>query len=165
MTLRRQIESCDANSAASLRELYGEVRNCPGLEIKLARLCADPKIESSASWLLKRRIECGFRPNRDLSDKLLRVFLDLNGWPARLHFLQIFHYLSIPPELKHPLREFVLELTCDRNKFIRAWSFSALHCIARAFPEFKTETSRLLRRAADSEAPSVKARLRNLPTL
>ncbi|MDE0112116.1 MAG: hypothetical protein OXN84_07530 [Albidovulum sp.] len=165
MNLRMRLEICDPDSAASLREVYGEIRECPDLEFELACLCAEQDIETTASWLLKRHIERGCRPNLELSRQLLQVFLDLRGWQARLHFLQFFQHLAVPPELKHHLRDFVLELTSDRNKFVRAWSFSALHRLAISYPEFRVETLRLIQRAMESEAPSVKARLRNLPAL
>ena len=160
MNLRNRLGNCDPNSATSLRELYDGIQNCPDLEIKLARLCSEPDLETCASWLVKHHIERGYRPNRELSRKLLQAFLDMNAWPARLHLLQIFQHLSVPPDLVRPVREFTLQLSGDRNKFVRAWSFSALHCIALAYPEFKPETSRMIQWAAENEAPSVKARLR-----
>ena len=165
MNLRQQLESCDSSSAKELKDLYGRIAGRPDLATDLAALCSVPETETAASWLIKRHVERGCSPGKEVSKSLLRAFLGMNGWLARLHLLQIFQHMDLPPEFKEPVRNHVLELARDRNKFVRAWSYSALHCIACAYPEYKPETSRLIQLASEKEAPSVKARLRNLPAL
>ena len=48
------------------------------------------------------------------------------------------------------------------NKFVRAWSYNALFDISKRYNHNQSETMNLLLEAEKNEAPSVKARIRNI---
>jgi len=48
----------------------------------------------------------------------------------------------------------------DTNKFVRAWSYNALHLLAKVEPKFAAEVAEILRMGLEDEPPSVKARIR-----
>ena len=52
----------------------------------------------------------------------------------------------------------------DTNKFVRAWSYNGLAELAKQYPQYRGEVKQLFELAQndDSEAASVKARIRNI---
>ena len=48
------------------------------------------------------------------------------------------------------------------NKFVRAWSYNGLYELARRDPVYLPEVEQIFELALRDEAPSVKARIRNL---
>ena len=50
----------------------------------------------------------------------------------------------------------------ENNKLVRAWAYNGFYEISRQYPEYKEETKKLFAMAMKDEAPSVKARIRNI---
>ncbi len=50
----------------------------------------------------------------------------------------------------------------DKNKFVRAWSYSGFYLLGQQYPEYQDEAKAYIVAAMQDEAPSVQARLRQL---
>ena len=111
--------------------------------------------------MIKRALERGDSVP-DLSDEILRLLPAVDEWQARLHVLQSIRFLRISGRAKEGLRADLLRLLQDGNKFVRAWAYDGLHRLGSQHPEFAEEAEALLLEALELEAPSVKARIRNL---
>lgn len=111
--------------------------------------------------MIKRALERGdLAP--DLSDEILQLLPAMDGWEARLHILQSIRFLRISGQAKERLHADLLRLIQDGNKFVRAWAYDGFYRLGTQHPEFAEEADALIREALKFEAPSVKARIRNL---
>ncbi len=126
---------------------------------------ADPPVQIAASALLKRYLAAGSAFPPSLVKRLLALLSAPVPWESKLHVLQMLPDLRIASRDANPLFKSLCGLLADRNKFVRAWTYNGLHHVARLYPEYHPEVGGLLTRASREEAPSVRARLRQLPPL
>ena len=133
---------------------------------ELAKHSGVPEKERDLTWLLRATLEA--REEEEPlsvgdSDPILRHLPTSDSWEARLHTLQLLRHLSIGARRRASVEGFVRESLTSKNKFERAWAYDAFHFLATRFSELRPEWSELLA-AAESEPPSVRARLRHLPS-
>lgn len=111
--------------------------------------------------MIKRALERG-NSVPDQSDEILELLPAMDEWQARLHVLQSIRFLRISEQVKKGLRAELLRLVREGNNFVRAWAYDGLHHLGSQHPEFAEEAEALPQEAMEFEAPSVKARIRNL---
>ena len=126
---------------------------------------ADPSLQLAATSLLKRYHAAGTYLSTTGVGRLLDLLLAFTQWKSRLQILQMLPTLEIPESHADSLCDCLQRLIGDRNKFIRAWAYTGLHRLALIYPEYQAEVVTLLRKVARKEVPSVRARLRQLPSL
>lgn len=152
-------------SPLNLKELEGyydlnhETEDFPE---KLLNQLPDDEFENANTWLLKRYLENGNQLPANIEIEILDLLPHLSSWEAKLHLLQILPYITVPKSRSSTIRGILLALINENNKFIRAWAYNGLYHLQACHPEYKTEMIKLLQKAYFNEAPSVKARIRNI---
>jgi len=91
--------------------------------------------------------------------KLLPQF---GHWETKLHILQCIPFLQIAKTEKKEVEAFLRKCLVDNNKFVRAWAYNGFYEISVQYPEYRNETKQFFDMAMRDEAPSVKARIRNI---
>ena len=79
-----------------------------------------------------------------------------------MHLLQCLPYLTIDTREVKQLEPFLRRCLQSENKFVRAWGYNGFNELALQHADFKPEVDSLLAAALEEEAPSVKARIRNI---
>jgi hypothetical protein len=160
---------CDSDhtDAATLDRVAADNFPGPDLLFHLIELAesSEPNVQRAATALLKRYQERGTTFDADQVARLLELLPSARHWEATLHLLQMLAHLTIPPSQAESLCDSLRGLSRHRNAFVRAWAYGGLHRLATLYPEYLSEVSPLLDRAAQEEAASVRARLRQLPPL
>ncbi len=128
----------------------------------LLELVSEVEFEKANTWLLKRFMEKGNNPPPNLQARILDLLPTVTNWEAKLHLLQILPYLAIPKSRAPDIKTILLKLVEDKNKFIRAWAYNGLYHLQACHPGYKSEVINLLNQVYPNEAPSVKARIRNI---
>jgi len=164
MDLSASLAAWDGKAVAPMETLYGEWTAADGVpEDLLSYLEADDASQVSSSWMLKRCVdEQGALSSQDSSGILARLE-GLRPWEAKLHILQILHAMEVSAEHRYDLEDFLRACLAEKNKFVRAWTYNGFHLLAECYPELQREVRQLLEDAMETEAASVKARIRNLP--
>ena len=122
----------------------------------------ESRIQSAASWLLRRYSQAGATLSSKQTEQLLRVLTRDSHWEARLHVLQMMGDLALPQARPDKLWRALVEQTNDDNKFIRAWSCYGLAVIADQHPPYQERALTLLAAGEQNEAASVRARIRRI---
>ena len=153
--------------AATLDRLAIEHSPDTPLLLHLLRLAEseEPRTQIAATALLKRYRERSIIFEERVVTRLLDLLSSPSHWEATLHLLQMLAHLPIASGHTEALCDLARDLLRHRNTFVRAWAYSALHHLAALYPEYRSDVSPLLDRAAQVEAASVRARLRQLPPL
>lgn len=125
-------------------------------------LLGNEAYQKGASWLLKAAFEQGQSVSAKLTAEILDQLHLLTDWESKLHALQCLPFLTIDAPQKLPVEQFLRATLCDHNKFVRAWAYNGFYVLAKQYPEYQAETEQFFDMAMRDEAPSVKARIRNL---
>ena len=133
----------------------------------IAQLCdiaqdGDHKLQSAATWLIKRLTEKGVAIPASPAERLINLLIAGAGWQARLHILQIIDKLQIPAERADALWHCLNGQLQGSNKFIRAWSYHGLAALANQHQAYRGRALILLERGEGDEAASVRARIRRI---
>ena len=160
--LSEEIASWDDKSAAALQSTYERHRAQEDFVATILAHVADVKSQRAATWLLKKHVEAG----KSLSAADCRtVFGVLSGqdhWESKLHVLQCLPYLDIGKDDCVGLENFLRACIQSEKKFVRAWAYNGFNELAMRFPRYREEVDGMLARAGESEAASVRARIRNI---
>ncbi|MDE2952639.1 MAG: hypothetical protein OXT68_17960 [Chloroflexota bacterium] len=122
----------------------------------------DARVQSAASWLLRRYAGAGAILSQMQTEQALAVLTIASHWEARLHVLQMMGDLILPSKRVEQLWLALIEQSKDVNKFIRAWSYHGLAVIADQHPPYRGRALSLLAAAEGEEAASVRARIRRI---
>ena len=163
MSLEDEIGQWDRKSKDFISDVYDRRHDEPGFLTDLAGMLDDTHLQSGATWLLKHHFDVGGTPfDADLVTAIYRKTPALVNWDAKLHVLQCIARMPIPePELR-TVETFVRRCLPDDVKFVRAWAYSGLYELARRFPEFRAEATKVLNEALTSEtAGSVLSRVKH----
>lgn len=126
-------------------------------------LSDEGRLQSAATWLLKRYLESGSAtPNLEQSEALLLVLQRDSHWEAKLHVLQMLDQLTLGAGAAPKLWDVLQKQAGQQNKLLRAWSVHGLAVIADQCPEYRELALASLLRAEADEAASVRARIRRL---
>ncbi len=123
---------------------------------------AQEKTEVAGSWLLKHHLEENGTLDKEQTVRLVKLLARIQNWQACLHILQSIRFLTIPTAAKKNVEIFVRQGLSDEAKFVRAWAYDAFYCLAAQHPGYLPEAERLLEQGMEEEAPSIKARIRQL---
>ena len=162
MTLLEEIASWDNKSAAALQSTYerhGDDEDFPGTVLEII---ADVELQRAATWLLKKHLEAGHSLSPEGSRAILEALSAQQHWESKLHILQCLRYLDIGEDHTAGLKRFLDSCLESDNKFLRAWAYNGFNELSLRFPRYREETDRMLARAGETEAASVRARIRNI---
>ena len=160
--LTADLGSWDGKSAAVLQSIYERhSADADFLPTLLARL-ADVHLQRAATWLLKRHIELGNSLSATECRSVLGSLAAQEDWESKLHLLQCLPHLSVAEEGREGLEAFLDACVRSDRKFVRAWAYNGFNELALRFPQYRDAVDELLARASESEAASVRARIRNL---
>ena len=161
-TMHHKIEGWNQKSAEEIQEVYDLHHQDHNFLSNLLELMSTSSAESGATWLLKEFFERGNMLTSEETHQLFRNLPALHQWASKLHILQCLPYLEIDKADKSRVEAFIRECLLEKNKFVRAWAYNGFYLLAKQHIEFQQEADRLLEDALENEAPSVKARIRNL---
>ena len=162
MTLAADLSAWDGKSAADILSLYHQHAASPSFINDLLSACSKPHLQSGATWLLKHHLEQGVSLDADIIEQLYAQLPLFESWQAKLHILQSIPFMPIPATQKNQVEAFLRSCLIDTNKFVRAWAYNGFHELSLQHPEYREESRQFLDMALRDEAPSVKARVRNI---
>lgn len=125
-------------------------------------LTANPDYNTATTWLIKHFMEEGGKLTAKHEDFLWKQRSQLQGWAAKLHFLQLLPYLNLSlqkPEIVHAFLHAALQ---EKSPFVRAWAYNGFWLLASTFSVYKEEVHSLFSTAMENEKASVKARIRRI---
>jgi len=154
--------SWDGKSATALQSTYERHSDDEDFLATILEHIADVELQRAATWLLKRHLEAGNSLSPGDSRAILGVLSDQEHWESRLHLLQCLPYLDIPEDQSAGLEQFLDSCLESDNKFLRAWAYNGFNELALRLPSYRDEVNLMLARAVESEAASVRARIRNI---
>ena len=125
----------------------------------------EPPTQIAATALLKRYRAGGATFSGEVITRLLDLLPLASPWEVTVHLLQMLSQLPIPANSAELLCDTARRFLGHRNTFVRAWAYGALHHLATLYPQYRSDVLPLLDLAAQTEASSVRARLRQLPPL
>ena len=162
MTLLDEIASWDGKSAAALQSTYERHSDDEDFLATILEHIGDVELQRAATWLLKRHLEVGNSLSPGGSRAILDAFSDQEHWESKLHALQCLPYLEVPEDQSAGLERFLDSCLESDNKFLRAWAYNGFNELALRLPRYRDEVNLMLARASESEAASVRARVRNI---
>ncbi len=162
MTLLEEIASWDGKSAAALQSTYERHSDEEDFLATILEHIADVELQRAATWLLKRHLEVGISLFPEDSHVILDALSDQEHWESKLHVLQCLPYLDIDEDQSADLERFLDSCLESDNKFLRAWAYNGFNELSLRFPRYREEVNLMLARAVESEAASVRARIRNI---
>ena len=162
MTILDEIASWDGKSATALQSTYERHGDEEDFVATVLEHIADVALQRAATWMLKRHLEAGNSVSAGVSRAILGVLSDQEHWESKLHLLQCLPHLEIPEDESAGLERFLDSCLESDNKFVRAWAYNGFNELALRFPRYREEVNLMLARAIESEAASVRARIRTI---
>ncbi|MEO1081045.1 MAG: hypothetical protein AAFY29_15915 [Pseudomonadota bacterium] len=160
--LANAIASWDGKTTSDLEQTGSRFARQRDYMEELAAMAADPELQRGSTWLVLNALKTGSVLDAQRENALLDALPLLDDWQSRLHLLQCLQYLEIPERRSREVEGFVRRCLAASNKFVRAWAYSGFHELALRFPSYKEEAAQIITMALKDEAPSVKARIRQL---
>ena len=160
--LEQALSSWDQKSTAGITAIYQRFAEQTDFVQLLIELIRKDSTAVGSTWLLKHYLECGGKLDAEQVASVYGSVEHLTQWQARLHLLQSMPDMPVPEPHRAPVELFVRKGLSDENKFVRAWSYNGLFELALIYSDLRDETQTVLSMALQDEAPSVKARVRNL---
>ena len=162
MSLELEIGSWDGKSSSDIDAIY--TRHCEedSFVSKMIELSHKVDLQKGSTWLLKRHLEEGQKLEANKCAVLFKLLPKLKHWESMLHILQCLPYIKIGRAEVKNVEAFIRKCLTDDNKFVRAWAYNGFYEISIQYPEYREETKQFFEMAMRDEAPSVKARIRNI---
>ena len=161
-SLKQNIGDWNGKSIETITLIYQQHAKLSGFIEAILDLLKHEEFQIGSSWLLKHHFEKGSHLNENEIGRVYQCLEKLEGWEAKLHILQSIPYMPIPSAKKECTLSFIRKCLEDDNKFLRAWAYNGFYEVSLCFPEYQKEVKTLLEAASESEAASVKARIRNI---
>ncbi|WP_250658093.1 hypothetical protein [Alkalimarinus coralli] len=162
MSIEQKIVAWDGKSSADIKAVYDTHHTETNFADRIIDLSCSKACEKGATWLIKAWLESGNGFGQSHIDRVYESLNQLEYWEAKLHVLQCIPFMPIPEAEIKNLHHFLQRALTDRNKFVRAWSYNGFYELSRQYPEYLNETKQHFEMAMRDEAPSVKARIRNI---
>ena len=162
MNFQKEIENWDGKSAKDIAEIYKQHCHDKAFKSNILMLIANPRTQKGSTWLLKHHLENNIGLDDQELNELYNKLDILEYWESKLHILQSLPFLIIPETHKKTLERFLRACLVENNKFVRAWAYNGFYELATQYPEYTQETKAFFEMAMRDEAPSVKARIRNI---
>lgn len=160
--LSKEIDSWDGNSVAELQSIYERHGAEEDFVATVLEHVGQLESQRAATWLLKRHLEAGNALAVDDCRIVMNVLTDRDHWESKLHLLQSLPYLDIHEDDCARVENLLNSCIGDKNKFVRAWAYNGFNELALRFPRYRKEVDGMLAHAIESEAASVRARIRNI---
>ncbi len=161
----RAFAAFDGRHVASLDFLATTLEPSDAILRVLIEKCraGDERVQTAASWIVKRLLERGARPAPAVLDRFISAMAGVAGWEARLHLAQSIRWIE-PSEAQAMSAARILSRWFDADsKFLRAWACDGLWHLGTLHPCLEAEARRIATLAEADPAASVRARARNLP--
>ena len=162
MSFKQEIASWDGKSASDIGAIYSRYSDDDTFVPKLIEFSLQTDLQKGATWLLKRYLENNRKLTASEIAALFKRLPELEQWEAKLHMLQCIPYMPIQESEKKNVEAFLRRCLVENNKLVRTWAYNGFYEISRQYPEYKEETKKFFEMAMKDEAPSVKARIRNI---
>lgn len=162
MNLEQAIAGWDGKSSSDIAEIYAGYQGVGDFVSDIIKLSHQPALQKGTTWLLKKHLENKAELKASDCTLLLRLLPQLEHWEARLHLLQCLPYIRISPDEVSAVDAFLRNNLGDTHKFVRAWAYNGFYELALQYPAYQHEAKQLFDLAMREEAPSVKARIRNI---
>ncbi len=162
MNIRKELNNWDGKSADDIRLIYTQYHQEQSFISELIRLIKDTSHQKGATWLLKSHVSEVGHIDSGTATKIYALLTKLDNWESKLHILQSIPGMPIEKSVKISVEIFLRECLSDSNKFVRAWTYHGFFELASQYPEYMEETRLFFDMAMRDEAPSVKARIRNI---
>ncbi|MCP3667721.1 MAG: hypothetical protein GY696_35390 [Gammaproteobacteria bacterium] len=163
MELEAEINGWDGKDARIISVIYKAHHNDTDFLAEILRLLKrDEHLQKGASWLLKQYLEKGGAIVQEDIDRIYQLLPDLERWESKLQLLQSIPHLPISEQSLISVESFLRYALSDENKFIRAWAYNGFYLLSCQYPKYRHEAEQIIDMAMEDEAPSVKARIRNI---
>lgn len=164
MDLIAELSAFDGKHVDTLQSLADRLDSTAANVRQLLAIAAsdEVKLQTAATWVLKRLQENGGSYTAAQTKKLLDLLGQAAHWEVKLHLLQMLPQLTIPASHKDTLFYNLSRLLEHDNKFVRAWAYNGLAKLATQHSAYRSEVAEWLNSAQQDEAASVKARIRNV---
>lgn len=166
MDLMAELAAFDGRHTDVLEALAARLEPDETVVHELIRIAGaeNDAMQSPATWLLKRFQDRGHAFSTAEVTALLDLLEHVGDWEAKLHLLQTLSSLPIPKGRETTLRDLLVGdgFLSNPNKFVRAWSYNGLAALASQHAAFRPAVAKRLKAAVTDEAPSVRARIRNI---
>lgn len=162
MGIEKALASWDGKSAAHLKAVFDAHHTDDSFSHTVIALSFTEACEKGGTWLLKAWLEAG---NELEHTQIARVYASLDRlthWEAKLHVLQSMPFMAIADADRDNVYKFLMCALSEPNKFVRAWAYNGLYELSRQHAGYRCEATQYFEMALRDEAPSVKARIRNL---
>lgn len=162
MSIEHEIISWDGKSSDDIDAIYCRHSDDSFFIPQIIELAQQERLQKGVTWLLKRHFEDGHKIERNQIAKLFGLLPNLKCWETKLHILQSLPYMKIAITEKKEVEFFLRKCLTDENKFVRAWAYNGFYELSMQHSEYVAETKQFFEMAMRDEAPSVKARIRNI---
>lgn len=162
MRIEQELSAWDRKSAIDIQAIYDSYHKQSNFTDIIIKLSLTKAHEKGATWLLKAWLESGNMLRKSQISKIYKSLNQLEHWEAKLHVLQAIPFMPITDTHKNNVYNFLRITLTDHIKFVRAWSYNGFNELSRQHPEYLAETQQYFEMAMRDEAPSVKARIRNI---
>ena len=162
MSIEQALALWDGKSADDIRVIYASYFEQAGFTDAIVNLTNSESHQKGSTWILKAWLENGNRLESRHVKKIYNLLDELHHWEAKLHILQSIPFMPIENSDKKQIDRFLRITLIDNNKFVRAWSYNGFYELARQYPEYASEAKQFFETAMRDEAPSIKARIRNI---
>lgn len=163
MSIKEELEAL-SDDVSNLEKIYAKYRSRKSLLTKLVLLVSheEPKIQSRATWLLKRFAQDKAQFKASQLNALFDSLAGVAHWESKLHLCQMLPYVRVPRGSETKVAWFLERNLLDENKFLRAWAYSGLYELARQHPKYREYAIEQLDRAKSEKSAAVKARIRKV---
>ena len=162
MKIEQEIASWNGKSSNDIEEIYNRHSDESSFISSLIVFLSQEYLQKGTSWLLKHHLNNKYRLDANEVATIYSLLPKLEHWEAKLHILQCIPNMPIGEAEKENVEIFLRDCLTDDNKFVRAWAYNGFYEIALKYSEYKDEANQLFEMAMKDEAPSVKARIRNI---
>lgn len=160
--LAETMAAWDGKSAAALQSAYERHHAEEDFIATILEHLAEVKSQRAATWLLKKHLESGNALTAAECRAIIGGLSLQEHWESTLHMLQCIPHLNFVEEDCAALEEFLEAGVRSDRKFVRAWAYNGFNELSLRFPRYRQKTDRMLARAGESEAASIRARIRNI---
>lgn len=160
--LSEDIGSWDGKSAAALQSTYERHHYEADFVATILAHVSDVESQRAATWLLKKHLEAGNSLTSAECRTVFGVLSDQDHWESKLHVLQCLPFLDIHEDDCVGLENFLYACIKSEKKFVRAWAYNDFNELSMRFPRYREKVDGMLAQARESEAASVRARIRNI---
>ncbi len=152
----------DGKAIEQMQLLFDQYHTQQGFVQQLISFLQKEETQLGASWLLKACLDKEVSLNASQVDQVLLCLLNAHSWQTKLHILQSLPHMVLSKKQAEFIYPILRQGLSAENKFVRAWSYNGMYELSCQHAKYLKETKQYFALALEDEAPSVKARLRNI---